>query len=535
MPPSTYAKLSELPTREPSSQRVLRNSFAKVLASGWSQDWHEIVRGAGMAVSQASGNGLITTGTGTNEETIMRLQTGIDGRWAARAKVTLSQRIVNQQFYVELVDILGDGLAYVIDSTTQITVTLPEGAPQFDITNLGQSISVGALSVAGSVPGRYPIAAIDTGARTITLTVSGFPASGNGSCSLFGWNGYRVLYDGTTATNAKLDSYRSGWGSGDTTVTISTTASSHVLVLQTEDVQAQLLDTTANSLSFTTRGQRTENIPDQDVTLHLQIRAVNGTVAPASTTTFTIGFVSLEEYDPAIVSIASQKNAGLLNAVTIAGGSLASNQSVNLAQLNGGTVATGNGTSSTNTLRVALVSDQTTNTNPLLIGGTGATSIGKARDGAAGATDTAVPSLYIRRDIPTALTPAAGDYEVPQINAKGAIWFLKAGAPSTTHTVSAASTNATSTKASAGVLHDASANNLNAAARYLKLYDKASAPTVGTDTPKRVMPLPPASSLQWVLDLDFPTGIAWALTTGIANADTGAVSASEHAVGLSYA
>lgn len=35
-------------------------------------------------------------------------------------------------------------------------------------------------------------------------------------------------------------------------------------------------------------------------------------------------------------------------------------------------------------------------------------------------------------------------------------------------------------------------SNINAAARYLKLYNKASAPTVGTDTPVLTIPLPPA-------------------------------------------
>ncbi len=49
--------------------------------------------------------------------------------------------------------------------------------------------------------------------------------------------------------------------------------------------------------------------------------------------------------------------------------------------------------------------------------------------------------------------------------------------------LSAASTNATSLKASAGTLFALYAVNLNAAMRYVKFYDKASAPTVGTDVP----------------------------------------------------
>ena len=98
--------------------------------------------------------------------------------------------------------------------------------------------------------------------------------------------------------------------------------------------------------------------------------------------------------------------------------------------------------------------------------------------------------------------------------------------------LSAASTNATSLKASAGTLYVLYAVNLNAAVRYLKLYNKASAPTVGTDTPVATLPIPASTTgAGFVLDLgpgfDFATGIAYATTTGVADADTGAVAANE--------
>lgn len=50
-----------------------------------------------------------------------------------------------------------------------------------------------------------------------------------------------------------------------------------------------------------------------------------------------------------------------------AGGSLAANQSVNTAQINGITPLMGNGVTGTGSLRVTLASDTTSNTNPLLI------------------------------------------------------------------------------------------------------------------------------------------------------------------------
>jgi hypothetical protein len=110
------------------------------------------------------------------------------------------------------------------------------------------------------------------------------------------------------------------------------------------------------------------------------------------------------------------------------------------------------------------------------------------------------------------------------------------------HTVSAASTNATSLKASAGQVYAIQAFNLNAAARYLKLYNKASAPTVGSDTPVKVLMIPGGSTAgagvvvgDWSAGLAFGTGIAWALTTGLTDADTGAVAASEILVEIDYA
>lgn len=103
--------------------------------------------------------------------------------------------------------------------------------------------------------------------------------------------------------------------------------------------------------------------------------------------------------------------------------------------------------------------------------------------------------------------------------------------------VSAATTNATSVKGSPAQLYSVVATNTNAAVRYLKLYDKASAPTVGTDTPKQVYALPPARgvAIAFSVPLEFSLGIAFALTTGSADSDTAAVALGEIIVNLGYA
>lgn len=98
--------------------------------------------------------------------------------------------------------------------------------------------------------------------------------------------------------------------------------------------------------------------------------------------------------------------------------------------------------------------------------------------------------------------------------------------------ISAASTNATSLKASAGTLYSITAFNLNAAVRYLKFYNKASAPTVGTDTPVATFAIPASATgagftITFPFGFDFSTGIAYATTTGAADSDTAAVAANE--------
>lgn len=106
--------------------------------------------------------------------------------------------------------------------------------------------------------------------------------------------------------------------------------------------------------------------------------------------------------------------------------------------------------------------------------------------------------------------------------------------------ISAATTNATVIKNAPGTLNFLTASNVNASPRYLKVYDKATAPTVGTDVPTLIFLIPgntagagtnipiPAGGI------DFENGISFALTTGVAVADTGAVAANEIVVNYGY-
>jgi hypothetical protein len=91
-------------------------------------------------------------------------------------------------------------------------------------------------------------------------------------------------------------------------------------------------------------------------------------------------------------------------------------------------------------------------------------------------------------------------------------------------------------KASPGVVTGYYLVNTFTAFRYVKVYNKASNPNVGTDVPRLVLGIPPSSAANINLDppIAFETGIAIAIVTGIADADATAVGANDVAVSLYY-
>lgn len=112
----------------------------------------------------------------------------------------------------------------------------------------------------------------------------------------------------------------------------------------------------------------------------------------------------------------------------------------------------------------------------------------------------------------------------------GSTWDRQKKAVSTTRLLSAAATtNATSVKTSMGDLFRVRGHNASASARYLKLYNKATAPTVGTDTPVATYYLPPSSPFDIAFDtpLYFSTGLGFALTGAAVDSDTTAIAAGD--------
>lgn len=88
---------------------------------------------------------------------------------------------------------------------------------------------------------------------------------------------------------------------------------------------------------------------------------------------------------------------------------------------------------------------------------------------------------------------------------------------------SAASTNSTLVVGRKALLTTVVAVNTTGTVYYLKLYNKVTAPTCGTDVPKWTLPVPANGSINvpGSVSVLFPLGLGFCLTSGVADNDTG--------------
>lgn len=106
--------------------------------------------------------------------------------------------------------------------------------------------------------------------------------------------------------------------------------------------------------------------------------------------------------------------------------------------------------------------------------------------------------------------------------------------------ITAASTNANVVKTSGGNIYSIVAIGLTSTVRFLKLYNKASAPTVGTDTPVMTIPIPANTqgagiAIPFSVGINFPLGIAISVTSGSADNDSVAIGAGDVLINLTFA
>jgi hypothetical protein len=104
---------------------------------------------------------------------------------------------------------------------------------------------------------------------------------------------------------------------------------------------------------------------------------------------------------------------------------------------------------------------------------------------------------------------------------------------------SLATTNASIVKATSGNLHSIIAIGLSSTVRYLKIYNKATVPIVGTDIPVMTLPIPANTqgagiSLPFSIGVNFSKGIGLAITAGSADTDSSAIAAGDVIVNLTF-
>jgi hypothetical protein len=316
-------------------QRVDSAGFSSVGASVLDSFFvqNPVVSGS-VTYSQGSGSLAIVAGTTANSEFLARSVKSYRGSMRMRFSISASQRIANNNLAVMLADLIGENLAYTINSATSVTVDIP--GHTFDATNVGQFVQMGGITGAAGVPGRYAIASVVAGV-SIELTVAGFPASGSGTCTLFGRNYIRNLVTGTTATTLNVDAQRNGWATGDTAATINTTASPGTIVqceiTGREVFWNDMLRASAAAANSTSRASRYENIPDATIPLYVFIWNFNGTTAPASSTTFTLAHLSVESFPNNSIYLQGVRSVGTANAmpINVVAGTLTAVTAANLA------------------------------------------------------------------------------------------------------------------------------------------------------------------------------------------------------------
>lgn len=97
-------------------------------------------------------------------------------------------------------------------------------------------------------------------------------------------------------------------------------------------------------------------------------------------------------------------------------------------------------------------------------------------------------------------------------------------------------TTGASIKGSTGQIYGWYFYNNASSVRYVKLYNKATAPTVGTDTPVMTVPLPAnaAANVSFPNGIAFSSGIGIGASTGVADADVGAPAANDVIANINY-
>jgi hypothetical protein len=194
-----------------------------------------------------------------------------------------------------------------------------------------------------------------------------------------------------------------------------------------------------------------------------------------------------------------------------------------------------------------------------VIPGTGATNLGKAEDAQHSSGDVGVMLLGVRNEDNEDFSGDDNDYIPIALDATGDIFTRMrhaipagsgligdvalqpraAGGNTPYSRLSTATTNAVSIVATQTNLLGGWITNINAAPRYVKLYNKASAPDPAADTPVLRLLIPGNTNgaggvCNIPSGIQFSLGLAMLIVTGVGDTDATAVAANEIIVNLWY-
>lgn len=135
------------------------------------------------------------------------------------------------------------------------------------------------------------------------------------------------------------------------------------------------------------------------------------------------------------------------------------------------------------------------------------------------------------------LALAAGSSNIGYVS--GGIATTTANGLSVHKLIALATTNATLVKTGLSKLLTGYVYNTSAATKYFKLYNKATAPTVGTDVPVWTIAIAPNTGVQLadvvgIFGQGFSLGLCYALTGAAVDTDTTALTAGDVIVNLGY-
>jgi hypothetical protein len=263
----------------------------------------------------------------------------------------------------------------------------------------------------------------------------------------------------------------------------------------------------------TTATNTTNLTPAQGSTTSGQVGPLAQTATTTSAPTYTTA-----KTNPLSTDTSGNLRTSVNNTVTVSGTVTTtppSNASTNLAQVGGSSISLGTAAAGSS-IPVALPTATITSLQQPTLQSGSTTAVTQATASNLNATVVGTGTFAVQNTNQVSTTGGATPYSF----------------------ISASGTNATNVKASAGTVYSMVAMNTSASARYIHMYNSASAPTAGSGTPIKRFLVPIGGGFTWPIPpqgVAFSSGIGFTITGGVTDADTTSISASDVVLNLDYA